>query len=81
MIKHRSKKYNLVDAQGYAILPQVGKLVVRGMTLTQFEKIAQEALSAKQFTDLKVIASFTELHTIQIYHWLSFVQAHMPLAV
>ena len=57
----------LVDAQGYAILPQVGKLVVRGMTLTQFEKIAQEALSHKQFTDLKVVASFTELHTIQIF--------------
>ena len=57
----------VVDAQGYAILPQVGKLVVRGMTLTQFEKIAQEALSHKQFTDLKVVASFTELHTIQIF--------------
>ena len=57
----------VVDAQGYAILPQVGKLVVRGMTLTQFEKIAQEVLSHKQFTDLKVVASFMELHTIQIF--------------
>ena len=57
----------MVDAQGYAILPPVGKLVVRGMTLTQFEKIAQEAFSHKQFTDLKVVASFMALHTIQVF--------------
>ena len=57
----------VVDQQGNVILPEVGILVVRGMTLDQFEQAAQDALSRKQFTDLKLIATLDELHTIQIF--------------
>jgi protein involved in polysaccharide export with SLBB domain len=57
----------VIDPQGRVILPEVGNLVARGMTLEQFERAAQELLSRKQFTDLKLIATLEEFHTIQIF--------------
>jgi protein involved in polysaccharide export with SLBB domain len=57
----------VVDQQGNVLLPQVGRFVVRGMTLDQFERAARNALSRKQFTDLKLIAMLEELRTIQIF--------------
>ncbi|MDP6995375.1 MAG: SLBB domain-containing protein [Candidatus Poribacteria bacterium] len=62
-----SRRQMIVDSQGYVVLPEVGKLVVRGMTLARFEEVAQEALSRKQFTDLQVIVTLSELHTIQVF--------------
>ncbi|MCZ6677414.1 MAG: SLBB domain-containing protein, partial [Candidatus Poribacteria bacterium] len=57
----------VVDQQGNVILAEVGSLVARGMTLDQFEQAAQNALSRKQFADLKLIATLDALHTIQIF--------------
>ncbi|MBB16299.1 hypothetical protein CMK22_13585 [Candidatus Poribacteria bacterium] len=57
----------VVDNQGYVILPGVGRLVVRGMTIDRFERVASDAMSRTQFTDLKLIATFDALHTIQVF--------------
>ena len=61
-------RHNLVvDNQGHIILPGVGQLVVRGMTIDRFEGVASEAMSRMQFTDLKLIATLDALHTIQVF--------------
>ena len=57
----------VVDNQGYIILPGVGQIVVRGMTIDRFEQVASEAMSRMQFTDLRLIATLDALHTIQVF--------------
>ena len=57
----------VVDNQGNVILPGIGQIVARGMTIDRFERVASEAMSRMQFTDLKLIATLDALHTIQVF--------------
>jgi len=56
-----------VDSEGQVIIPQVGKVPVRGMTLEQFEKSVRDMLARITYEDLKLIATFEKLRSIQIF--------------
>jgi protein involved in polysaccharide export with SLBB domain len=55
-----------VSPEGEVLLPTEGRLVVRGMTLEQFEAAARELLARTTYADLRVVASFARLRTIQV---------------
>ena len=56
----------VVDNAGEILLPKTGKMIVRGMTLMQFEAAARESIARVTFTGLKLIATLDRLRSIQI---------------
>lgn len=56
-----------VDTEGQVIVPQVGKISVRGMTLEQFERAVRNMLARITHEDLHLIATFDKLRSIQIF--------------
>lgn len=56
-----------VDSEGQVIVPQVGKVSVRGMTLEQFERSVRDMLARITYEDLHLIATFDKLRSIQIF--------------
>jgi len=58
----------IVDSKGELILPGgAGKMVVRGMTLVQFQEAAREVLTRVAYKDLKLTATLDELRSIRIF--------------
>ncbi len=57
----------VVDEKGEVIIPQGGVMVVRGMTLDQFQKAVKEELRRVTVEDLELIATLDQLKSIQIF--------------
>ncbi|MGE5114761.1 MAG: SLBB domain-containing protein [Acidobacteriaceae bacterium] len=55
-----------VDREGRLALPEAGPVVVAGLTLSQAQKLVQDAL-APQFRDAKVDISVARLRTVRVY--------------
>ncbi len=56
-----------VDDNGEIEIPKSGKMVVRGMTLEQFQEAAREELTRVAYKNLKLIATLDRLRSIQIF--------------
>lgn len=56
-----------VDSEGKVIIPTAGMLVVRGMTLAQFQDAAQGMLERVTYKGLKLVAALDKLRSIQIF--------------
>jgi len=57
----------IVDDKGEVEIPRAGKMVVRGMTLAQFQEAAREELTRVAYKNLKLIATLDRLRSIQIF--------------
>ena len=57
----------VVDDRGEVIIPRARKIVVRGMTLAQFQEAAREELARVISKNLKLIATLDRLRSIQIF--------------
>jgi len=57
----------VIDEKGDIILPKIGQMTIRGMTLAQFENSARETLERVAFKNLKLIATLDSLRSIQIF--------------
>lgn len=57
----------IVDENGEVYIDRIGKMVVRGMTLTQFEEAVKAGLSRVAYKDLKLYATLDKLRSIQIF--------------
>jgi len=57
----------VVDGKGEVIIPRAGKMVVRGMTLAQFQEAAREMLERVAYKNLKLHATLDKLRSIQIF--------------
>ncbi len=57
----------VVEKTGEVTLPKVGKIVVQGMTLDQFQNAAKLALRRVTETELEVIATLDQLRSLQIF--------------
>jgi protein involved in polysaccharide export with SLBB domain len=55
-----------VEPDGGAVVPPYGRMTVVGMTLEQFERAVRDFMARTTFTDLKVVATFDRLRTIQV---------------
>ena len=56
----------IVEPDGDAVVPPYGRMTVVGMTLEQFERAVRDFMARTTFTDLKVVATFDSLRTIQV---------------
>ncbi|MGB9596746.1 MAG: SLBB domain-containing protein, partial [Candidatus Poribacteria bacterium] len=56
-----------VDEKGEVTTEKLGKMVVRGMTLAQFEEAVKAGLSRVAYKNLQLIATLDELRSIQIF--------------
>jgi protein involved in polysaccharide export with SLBB domain len=56
----------IVDDKGEVMINRVGKMVVRGMTLLQFQESVKSELSRVAYKDLKLYATLDKLRSIQI---------------
>jgi len=57
----------VVDDKGEVIIPKVRKIVVRGMTLAQFQETAREEMARVISKNLKLVATLDRLRSIQIF--------------
>jgi protein involved in polysaccharide export with SLBB domain len=57
----------VVNEKGEVMLPDGSNIVVRDMTLEQFEEAVQKILSRTLYADIKLIATPSKLHTIQVF--------------
>lgn len=58
----------VVDNNGEVVIPKTGRImVVRGMTLSQFEEAVRNELSRVAFKNPKVVATLDKLRSIQIF--------------
>ncbi len=58
----------VVDSKGEVVIPKSGRImVVRGMTLSQFEEAVRNELSRVAFKNPKVVATLDKLRSIQIF--------------
>lgn len=55
-----------VEPDGTAVVPPYGRLTVVGMTLEQFENAVRDLMARTTYTDLKAVATFERLRTIQV---------------
>ena len=55
-----------VDREGRIVLPEVGPLLVSGMSLAEVQQNAQQALRS-QFRDISVDVSLSRLKTVRVY--------------
>jgi protein involved in polysaccharide export with SLBB domain len=56
----------VVDENGEVILPRIGRITVRGMTLPQFEDAARSAME-RTIKNLRLVATLDKLRSIQIF--------------
>lgn len=54
------------EPDGSAVVPPYGRLTVVGMTLEQFENAVRDLMARTTYADLKVVATFERLRTIQV---------------
>ncbi|MBM3212489.1 hypothetical protein FJZ33_09725, partial [Candidatus Poribacteria bacterium] len=58
----------VVDSKGEVTIPKIGEpIVVRGMTLAQFQDAAKDMIERVAYKNLKLIASLENLRSIQIF--------------
>ena len=57
----------IVDDKGEVVIPKARKMVVRGMTLAQFEEAARQELTRMAYKNLKLIATLDRLKSIQVF--------------
>ena len=57
----------VVNEKGEVTIEKLGKMVVRGMTLPQFEEAVKVGLSRVAYKDIQLIATLEELRSIQIF--------------
>jgi protein involved in polysaccharide export with SLBB domain len=60
-------EYVVVDDKGEVVIPRAGKLVVRGMTLSQFQEAVKEMLERVAYKNLTLIATLEPLRSVQIF--------------
>ncbi len=56
-----------VNEKGEVTIEKLGKMVVRGMTLPQFEEAVKAGLSRVAYKNIQLIATLDELRSIQIF--------------
>jgi protein involved in polysaccharide export with SLBB domain len=57
----------VVDEKGEVIVPRLGSMVVRSMTLAQFQDAVKEELERVAYKNLKLIATLDSLRSIQVF--------------
>ncbi|MBD3184573.1 hypothetical protein GF312_19990, partial [Candidatus Poribacteria bacterium] len=57
----------MVDSKGEVIIPKIGNISARGMTLAQFEEAARSLLSRVMYKNLGLVVTLETLKSIQIF--------------
>lgn len=57
----------IVDENGEVVIEKIGKMVVRGMTLSQFQDAVKMGLSRVAYKNLQLFATLDKLRSIQIF--------------
>ena len=60
-------EFLIVNEKGEVTIEKLGKMVVRGMTLAQFEETVKAGLSRIAYKNLQLTATLEELRSIQIF--------------
>jgi polysaccharide export outer membrane protein len=60
-------EFLIVNEKGEVTIEKLGKIVVRGMTLAQFEETVKAGLSRIAYKNLQLTATLEELRSIQIF--------------